>query len=226
MVGLIRCCLVFLVGSWLLPASASAQLVEQFFHDHNGSLMKVVRERRRVSIFYERPRAVLEKHGVQKGTMLFRGRLDETAYLEGDAKIFSKPCGAISYYVYGQYHEADDFKLVGAAPVLEGCRIVDNRHDIANASLLFRFKRPVGQSSSLGRAGEDTGTNFKRYCLHNVRTSLNMRVGPGRDYGVLAEIPAGDCSVQAQNQKDGDWLGVEWDGHLGWVSSRYLKRAH
>lgn len=203
----------------------SAQAVERFFYDHNGSVMKIERDRRRVSIFYEQPKSSLKRVGVERGTMLFRGRLDETGYLEGDARIFSKACGSVSYYVYGQYNEAGDFKLTGAAPVLEGCRIVDNRHDTANANLLFRFQGRMGQRDTGQRHEGDTGTNFKRYCLHNVRTGLNMRVGPGRDYGILLEIPAGNCSVQAHNQQDGDWLGVQWNGHYGWVSGQYLKRA-
>jgi len=215
--------LLFFSAMAVLPASA--QLVERFSYDHNGSVMKVERDRRRVSIFYERPKSSLRRVGVERGTRLFRGRLDATGYLEGDARLFSKACGPISYYVHGQYHEAGDFKLAGAAPVLEDCRIVDNRYDTANANLVFSFQGRIHQESSEGENAGDTGTNFKRYCLYNVRTGLNMRVGPGRDYGVLIEIPAGDCSVLAHNQRDGDWLGVQWNDHYGWVSGRYLKRA-
>jgi len=220
--------LALLVAGMALVSSlpVHAQFVERFYYDHNGSRMIVERDRRRIVITYDKPRSALRKHGVTAGTELFRGHLDSGQYLEGDAHIFKLGCGKVPYYVYGQYHEGGTFKLSGAAPVLEGCRIVDNRYDTANANLTFTFSgRLQDRQQPQAGAGGNTGTNFQLYCLQNVKTGLNLRVGPSRDYGVIAEIPAGSCDVRAQNQHKGDWVGVEWHGQLGWVSGRFLRKA-
>ena len=207
------------------PQTANAQLAASFVYDHNGSSMLVERDRRRVTITYDKPRSALRKHGVKPGTMLFQGRLDQGGILEGDAHIFSATCGTTPYYVHGKYKEGRSFTLAGAAPVFEQCRIVDNRYDIANAKLLFTVKHAASPEPENTSLPTNTGTNFARYCLTNVQSGLNLRVGPGTDYGIIDEIPANACDVQAHNQRRQDWLAVEWQGSLGWVSGRYLRRA-
>ena len=124
----------------LLADEASAQMAASFTYDHNGSEMLVKRDRRRVTITYDKPRSALKKHGVRTGTMLFQGRLDQDGILEGNAHIFSASCGKTAYYVHGQYDEGRSFTLSGAAPVFENCRIVDNRYDIAHAKTGLQSK--------------------------------------------------------------------------------------
>lgn len=51
---------------------------------------------------------------------------------------------------------------------------------------------------------------------------LNLRVGPGTQYGVIDVIPAG-YPVDVLGCLDAyEWCDIEWDGLRGWVSARYL----
>lgn len=197
-------------------SDAKAQQASSYIYEHNGSTMLVERDRRRVTITYETPRAALRNHGVKHGTLLFKGRLGSDGILEGDTRIFSAKCGTTPYYVHGKYEEGRSFSLSGAAPVFEKCRIVNNRYDIPNAKLVFNILK-VSET-----AGSDMGPNVTLYCLRDVQSGLNLRVGPGTDYGIIAEIPVGSCNIQAQNHQHGEWLAVQWQGVLGWVSRRYL----
>jgi hypothetical protein len=51
-------------------------------------------------------------------------------------------------------------------------------------------------------------------------SDLNMRVGPGTQYAVVASIPGG-ASIEASDC-DGGWCAAIWQGEQGYVSQRYL----
>lgn len=58
--------------------------------------------------------------------------------------------------------------------------------------------------------------------------SVNMRVGPDRDYRSIKTIPKG--TKLTSKGSDVDWRGVKWiycsyNGKSGWVSTRYLKKG-
>lgn len=56
-----------------------------------------------------------------------------------------------------------------------------------------------------------------------TRTDLNLRVGPGTDFGVIDVIPGG-YPVDVLGCLDAyEWCDVDWDGLRGWVSARYLE---
>ena len=51
-------------------------------------------------------------------------------------------------------------------------------------------------------------------------SSLNLRSGPGTNYGVIAVIPyCGQVSIYNRNY---GWCQVNWNNYSGWVSCRYL----
>jgi uncharacterized protein YraI len=52
--------------------------------------------------------------------------------------------------------------------------------------------------------------------------NLNLRVGPGTNYGVIDVIPYGDVVDVYGCLEDVAWCDVEWWGLRGWVSARYL----
>ena len=214
-----------LLAAGLVPAGAA----ELF--DHNGSTMRLERDRREVRILYERPRPGLEGSGVRVGTLLFEGLL-EAGYLEGMTRIFSRACGEIDYFVYGDYAPGQVLVLQGAAPVLseEGCRTVDNVYDGPNARLVFT---PVSTTVQPEAARLNTEPRspfgYARLCVTGVRSTLNLRAGPGSDYGAVAELPADACGVVSMNQCEGVWCVVQdatdGDSVLGWASSDYLRVA-
>ena len=60
-----------------------------------------------------------------------------------------------------------------------------------------------------------------QYDAHTA-TDLNLRVGPGLEYGVIDVIPAG-YPVDVLGCLDAyEWCDIDWDGLRGWVSARYL----
>ena len=194
--------------------SASA---ESDYYEHNGSRMLVESDGTSVVIVYDTPRSGLEREGVVAGTVLFEGNFSDKNYIDGMSRVFRKGCGVIDYYVYGSFTPGRDFTLNGAAPVLNGCTIVDNTYEGANANLVFAYQgdarpRPSGD---IGKSGI--------YCITGVNSTLNMRSGPGTDYAVLGEISAHQCGIELASQGPRGWVGVRtYTGQLGWVASRYL----
>lgn len=186
-------------------------IAADYFYDHNGSRMRVNITGAKVNIFYADPRVGLARNGVVPGTLLFDGRVSNN-YLEGMTRIFHPSCGVVDYFVYGDFRPGRDFKLNGAAPVLSGmsCRIVDNIYDGPNANLAFTA---TGTSAPV-RSG----------CLKNVSTSLNVRVGPGSDYGRIHELPAGTCGIRVLPDCRDGWCVVEAGPALGWVSMNYVQQ--
>ena len=173
---------------------------------HNGSVMAVTTRGDQVTIRYQTPRAGLHSVGVSSGTVLFRGAVTD-GYLDGMSNIFSAACGAIDYFVYGDFTAGAAFTLRGAAPVLaqSGCQIVDNTNTGSNASLVFTPQQQTG-------------------CLQGVNTMLNVRVGPAPDYGIIAQLPAATCDINQVGRCDGAWCAISAGTVMGWVHGRYLAR--
>jgi uncharacterized protein YraI len=51
---------------------------------------------------------------------------------------------------------------------------------------------------------------------------LNLRVGPGTEYGIIDVIPYGEVVDVYGCLEDVAWCDVEWYGLRGWVSAHYL----
>jgi uncharacterized protein YraI len=56
----------------------------------------------------------------------------------------------------------------------------------------------------------------------HTRADLNLRVGPGTQYGVIDVIPAGHPVEVYGCLEAYEWCDINWDGLRGWVSARYL----
>lgn len=210
---------------------------------HNGSLMGVELDGDAVRIYYTNPRAGLARLGVRRGTLLFEGRIDKSdpgrPYLEGDARIFKRGCDPTPYFVHGNFRYPYPFRLSGAAPVLseDGCDIVDNVYEGANANLVFTSTstgilapRPADlalpdpvqpESSPANRPGE--------FCIKNVATGnwLNVRSGPGADYGKVGRLQADECDVAGLKQCIQGWCAILQvsTGTTGWVAQDFLSNT-
>ncbi len=92
--------------------------------DHNGSLMRLQANGNQRWLYYERPRSVLRRAGVQRGTLLFNGVKRGNRY-EGTARVFSKHCpGApLEYWAEGPVR-SDQLQVVlrGTREVQKRCR--------------------------------------------------------------------------------------------------------
>ncbi|RIK38772.1 MAG: hypothetical protein DCC55_20120 [Chloroflexi bacterium] len=54
-------------------------------------------------------------------------------------------------------------------------------------------------------------------------TILNVRTGPGLNFGLLTTLPLGSTAVLEGRNADGSWLQIRLaDGRLGWVSSAFM----
>ncbi|MCT4654312.1 MAG: SH3 domain-containing protein [Cohaesibacter sp.] len=203
-----------------LSGVASAR-AETRFYNHNGSAVELTRNGQHVTIKYHLPRPGLSNIGIRKGTILFTGKLDGRAYMDGQARLFRKGCKPTTYYVYGDYRPGKTFVLTGTAPVLarSGCRVVDNRHDIDAAHLSFQ---PRTHDPSLSPQGSDR-TSGKGACIQNLshNGSLNLRAGPGGSYGVLAQLKAGTCGLTIHKRQNG-WAALSFGNYRGWASLHYV----
>lgn len=54
-----------------------------------------------------------------------------------------------------------------------------------------------------------------------VTTGLNLRYGPGTEYSVITVIPRG-TAVTIDEDCDCKWVPVEYNGHIGYISTKYL----
>ena len=57
--------------------------------------------------------------------------------------------------------------------------------------------------------------------LVNSKT-LNMRSGPGKEYGIITSLSMGDVVTLIEKNKNG-WWSVDFDGTQGFISSSFLK---
>jgi len=67
--------------------------------EHNGSLMKLIKDGREWTFLYEEPRAGLVQVGIKRGTWLMKLHFKGNSSIEGTARIFTKRCGPVEYRV-------------------------------------------------------------------------------------------------------------------------------
>lgn len=117
------------------PAS-EAYSVSSYWN-HNGSLMALSAQGDSRVFYYEQPRQLMENAGVNRGTLLFKGRFSGQSYA-GQAYLFSRKCGPIAYEVKGKV--SSDFtrvELTGERPVRdENCRKIGTKPD----HLVFEYR--------------------------------------------------------------------------------------
>lgn len=81
--------------------------------------------------------------------------------------------------------------------------------------------RPASGSdndSKLVKPSDTGGEGYKAKV--SAKDGLNMRYGPGEDYGIICAIPY-DKAVSVTARQDG-WLYVKYKGRYGWVSEDYV----
>lgn len=69
--------------------------------------------------------------------------------------------------------------------------------------------------------GGEGGTRHAYVYTSNGK-NLNLRAGPGTDYGVVGSIPYG-ASVHLNDYIDQSWVSVDYNGLSGYVMGRYLR---
>lgn len=220
------------LAALMILLTAPAAVAQTHGYDHNGSDMQVTQSGNRVSIVYNAPRAGLRVAGVVPGTELFSGTVQD-GYLSGLAQIFRSGCGVLDFFVYGDFRLGQAFTLTGAAPVLapQGCAVVDNVHDGLNSTLRFVPTNAAALPSIISDpAATLAGTSVApgtRLCVTGVApgSALNLRVGPGQSFGVIARIGAGDCAVIAGPRTEDGWQAVHSGAQPGWASQRFLRPA-
>ena len=126
----------------LLASPASADMSQGVFWGHNDSYMSIIRSGNSVTIRYADPKSSLRRHGVRRGTVLFRGQMSGSR-IRGTAYTFKQGCQPASYNVSGNYSEGDygvkTIVLRGAAPIREGCEVVGYTRNSSNARLEFGY---------------------------------------------------------------------------------------
>lgn len=99
--------------------------------NHNGSIMRLKASGNSRTFVYERPREVLQRAGVQRGTVLFNGFKSGNFY-EGTARRYSRFCPGtpLEYTVAGPVR-ADQLQVTvfGSYEVHEQCRATGSYKD-------------------------------------------------------------------------------------------------
>lgn len=133
-------------GIMALPAAVAHADIAVFgqgvYWIHNNSAMSISRDGRSLRIRYAEPRSSLYRHGIRRGTVLFRGQITGNR-IRGTAYTFKRGCQPASYNVSGRMvnhgYSAYTITLNGAAPVREGCEVVGYTRNSSNARLEFGF---------------------------------------------------------------------------------------
>ncbi|MEM7694378.1 MAG: hypothetical protein AAF318_07995 [Pseudomonadota bacterium] len=91
--------------------------------NHNGSVMRVTFSGSNIRIVYQRPRQVLRRAGVRRGTLLLDARERGGVY-RGTARRFSRFCpqSPLPYSVSGQLIGDYSLEFEGYRPVHNRCR--------------------------------------------------------------------------------------------------------
>ena len=139
-VKLVAKCL--LLGAVTLPVTLASTGVSNADScwNHNGSLMRLKASGNQRWFYYEKPREVLRKAGVRRGTLLFNGRKNGNWY-SGTARRFSKFCpgSPLEYYVEGPVR-GDQLQVTvsGTRDVYKQCQYTGN---VASDTLVFTYVR-------------------------------------------------------------------------------------
>lgn len=66
--------------------------------------------------------------------------------------------------------------------------------------------------------------DYREYCIVNTKNdNLNIRSGPGTDYDIVGKAPKDSLLlIVGYTYAIDDWLLIDYDGTVGWVSSEYL----
>jgi hypothetical protein len=131
-----------LSSCWLLLVGLATPGAADSIWEHNGSTLQLREEGAVRSFSYSKPRAELQKAGVEDGTVLFEGKKTGNRF-SGTAYRFSKGCGPIGYKVEGTVSQtARDLTLSGRAPKRNSkCEVVGHFTDV----LSFRRRGTVEQ---------------------------------------------------------------------------------
>ena len=135
--SLVPAAVIFVV---LHAANASAESI----WNHNGSVMRLRADGDRRTFVYELPRAGIASQGVERGTVLFEGKISgESGNYSGTAYVFSARCGKHPYAVEGELvNDGQQIHLGGKAPRRDSstCTLQGYRDD----DLVFDFVRSEG----------------------------------------------------------------------------------
>lgn len=61
---------------------------------------------------------------------------------------------------------------------------------------------------------------FSQEVTKYTTANINVRAGEGTKYAIVTTIPKG--TPVTMTECDCDWIYVEYNGHRGWVSAKYL----
>ena len=237
----------FATGGWG-PAAGGERVT---LWDHNGSAMAYESGPgdRRV-IWYWDPRPALADVGVRRGTLLFDGAKTGPAEVAGEARIFTRACGAYAYPVRGPVTEGPlTVTLRGERPLVNAaCEITGTRPD----TLVFTFEATSPFAAEAPAQPEENdapgfGVWAETYRVWNVPPgdTLNVRAGPSTRFDVVGELPrdardiliTGEgCTPDLDQRRFGGlsrdaqaamlsrrWCRVSWRGLEGWAYGRYLR---
>jgi hypothetical protein len=139
--------------------STSANAVEISYWEHNGSVMKMVQRRQKVTIRYDEPTKRVRRLGVRRGDIVFSGFSRRDGLLRGEAFVFRNGCEPAGYTVEGDWDPVNGKEVLvlqGDAPVRarRSCRVIDYSNARNSATLVFNLQ---GRDGHAGRTDDTEG---------------------------------------------------------------------
>lgn len=107
------------------------------------------------------------------------------------------------------------------APVQEAVQASPQPTSLAVPQVNTATPLPTATATALPTA---TTPPLRRYRVAYVLEGdqLNVRTGPGVDYGVVGAIPPNLAGVQSTSPTDVDWIQISWQNLNGWVNRYFL----
>lgn len=132
--------LLGMVVSAFVAVMATSAFAQSSCWNHNGSIMRFTERGTNFTMTYEKPRSVLRRAGVRRGTVLANG-YSGPGGLNGTARRFSRHCPStpLEYPVSGYFEGDYTIYLEGTRPVYNRCRPTGRT---ARDELLFEYVGP------------------------------------------------------------------------------------
>lgn len=216
----------------LTPISVSA---EETAWNYKGSLMKLVHTGNEVLIKYLHPKETLRKDGVQRGTILFQGTLQDDKILKGSLFAFREGCDPMSYDATGRFDPRsllENFEIEGTGPQWtdKGCETKPADGTTAASKLTFtpygaEEESAADETAAAVAVGDQSRVELTAASPAGFpRTAVSqggaVRDGPAMKGTLLDTLNQGDeitlVEDTGQSMNGYNWYKIKYQGGKGY----------
>jgi hypothetical protein len=226
----------FALLCWVFVASGAATArADDTAWIHKGSLMKLVHTGNEVMIKYLHPRPSLHKDGIQRGTVLFQGTLQEDKSLKGSVFSFREGCDPVSYDATGRFDPRsllENFEIEGVGPqwAEKGCESKPADSAASPTKLVFtpygmeeeevESDKPVVASGDQASVELTAASSTMTFPREAVTQGGAVREGPAMKSTLVDTLNQGDkitiIEDTGQSMNGFNWYKIKYQGGKGY----------